>query len=81
MVEPDRMQSFITTLETAITPLGLTLAYAPDPSEPLHRIRVSREQGSRHVTYVFAESNITAVDAQDLIAAIRQDFPPIGYDI
>jgi hypothetical protein len=80
MVEPDRLQSFMTTVETAIAPLGLMVAYARDENEPLHRVRVSRGQGSRQVTYVF-EADITDADAQDLIAAIRQDFPPIMYMI
>jgi hypothetical protein len=80
MVEPDSMQSIMTTVEMAIATLGLTLVYAPDPNEPRHRIQVSRERGMRQVTYVF-ESNLTAADVQELIAAIRQDFPPIAYDI
>jgi hypothetical protein len=78
MVEPDRLQSFIATVESAITPLAL--AYARDETARVHRFQVSRAEGSRQVTYVF-ESEITDADAQDLIAAIRQDFPPIAYDI
>jgi hypothetical protein len=81
VVEPDRIESFLVTVETAITPLGLTFDYAPDLEQLQHRVRVSRELGSRHVTYLFSALNITAADAQELIAAITQDFPPIAYEI
>jgi len=81
MVEPERIQSLIATLEIAIRPLGLTLAYAPGLKEPLNRFHVSRAQSARHVTYVLGEASIAETDAQDLIAAVRRDFPPIAYDI
>jgi hypothetical protein len=81
LVEPERIQSLIATLERAIRSLGLTLAYAPDLKEPLHRFHVSRAQSARQVTYVLGEESIAETDAQDLIAAITRDFPPIAYDI
>jgi hypothetical protein len=81
MVDPQRLRSFVATVEGAIKPLGLMLEYAPDKQDPVHMFRVSRDQGTRHVSYVFAESSITDTEAQELITAIKRDFPPIMYVI